>query len=223
MMEAKKDMSLNILLVDEWPVFRAGLAALFEGSAEFRVVGEADRARDAIVVADQLAPDLVILGLHGDVRAAVDVIRALRRRRPPVPVLALALAAAEDTDTVAAVVRAGVRGCLTIGSSGGDLACAVRMVAAGSLVFAGPVAEQLSPLFDGFGQGEDSIALRRLSRREQETLRLVAQGYDNRRIAKELFLAEKTVRNHVSTIMAKLGVPSRAAAVAAAWGSSAVD
>ncbi|WP_370358479.1 LuxR C-terminal-related transcriptional regulator [Catenulispora sp. MAP12-49] len=214
-------MSLNILLVDEWPVFRAGLAALFEGSAEFRVVGEADRARDAIVVADQLAPDLVILGLHGDVRAAVDVIRALRRRRPPVPVLALA--AAEDTDTVAAVVRAGVRGCLTIGSSGGDLACAVRMVAAGSLVFAGPVAEQLSPLFDGFGQGEDSIALRRLSRREQETLRLVAQGYDNRRIAKELFLAEKTVRNHVSTIMAKLGVPSRAAAVAAAWGSSAVD
>jgi DNA-binding NarL/FixJ family response regulator len=220
-MGAKKDMSLSILLVDEWPVFRAGLAALFEGSAEFRVVGEADRARDAIVVADQLAPDLVILGLHGDVRAAVDVIRALRRRRPPVPVLALA--AAEDTDTVAAVVRAGVRGCLTIGSSGGDLACAVRMVAAGSLVFAGPVAEQLSPLFDGFGQGEDSIALRRLSRREQETLRLVAQGYDNRRIAKELFLAEKTVRNHVSTIMAKLGVPSRAAAVAAAWGSSAVD
>jgi DNA-binding NarL/FixJ family response regulator len=210
-------MTISALLIDELPLLRVGIRTVCDGVSDIQVVGESGRPADAGPLADELGPDVVILGLRPPGQSGVEVIRMLRRRVPPVPVLALT--APEHDALLAAAIRAGVRGCLASGSPADDLVYAVRMVVAGHVVLAGELAERLTPLFDGFGISGERVVLRCLSPREQETLRLLAQGYDNRRIARELTLAEKTVRNHVSNIMAKLGVPSRAAAVAVAWGT----
>ncbi len=210
-------MTIRALLIDELPLLRLGVRTVCGGVSDIHVVGESGQPADAGPLADELDPDVVILGLRPPGRSGVEVIRTLRRRVPPVPVLALT--APGHDELLAAAIRAGVRGCLASGSPADDLVYGVRMVVAGHVVLAGELAERLTPLFDGFGMSGERVIPRCLSPREQETLRLLAQGYDNRRIARELTLAEKTVRNHVSNIMAKLGVPSRAAAVAVAWGT----
>ena len=214
-------MALRILLIDEHSLLRAGLRSTCDEAADIDVVGECDRPEYAAKLAGELAPDVVVLGLHSDTRSAIEAIAALRRLDSPVPVLAVTDCA--DLAAVTAAVRAGARGCLTTGSPADELVRAVHLVGAGDVVFTRRIAERLSPLFDRFGKESAHLVRGRLSRREQETLHLVAQGYDNRRIARELSLAEKTVRNHVSNIMSKLNVPSRAAAVAAAWGAEHSD
>jgi DNA-binding NarL/FixJ family response regulator len=216
-------MALRILLIDEHSLLRAGLRSTCDNAAGINVVGESDRPDCAAKLAEELGPDVVVLGLHSNVQSGIDAIMALRRLDPPVPVLAVTACGYHATFTTAAVVRAGVRGCLTIGSPADELIYAVHLVGAGGVVFARQVAERLSSLFDGYGKDSEQLVLGRLSRRERETLHLIAQGYDNRRIAHELSLAEKTVRNHVSNIMSKLNVPSRAAAVAVAWGAGHAD
>ncbi|NUR57790.1 MAG: response regulator transcription factor [Catenulispora sp.] len=206
-------MPLTLVFIEARTVLRTGMRAVAAEHPAILVVGESGSPEDAERLADELAPDVVVVGLGPPARPAVEAIRALRRRR----VATLAVAADGDDDAAAAAVRAGVRGCLTVSSVAEELISAAAIIAGGGVVFARPVAERLSPLFGGFGKDSAGLGVGRLSPREQETLQLVAQGYDNRKIARELFLTEKTIRNRVSNIMTKLNVPSRAAAVALAW------
>jgi DNA-binding NarL/FixJ family response regulator len=213
----RREMTLKVVLVDAHALLRAGLRAVCEAAADITVVGETDRLEAMGSLVEQVVPDVVVLALRPPVQPAIDAIVALHTAQPHAPVLVISTC--DDAAAAAAVLRAGARGCLTAGSPPDELVHAICMVGAGCVVFAQPIASQIAPLFDGADQGRGRVVLGRLSQREQEMLHLVARGYDNRRIARELFVAEKTVRNHVSNIMSKLDVPSRAAAVAVAWGA----
>ena len=121
-----------------------------------------------------------------------------------------------DDEAVVAAMRAGARGYVVKGVSRSELLSAVRAAAAGSAVFSPGVADRLGAWFASLGSLPGRAGFPQLTEREREVLDLVARGHDNRRIARELFLSDKTVRNHVSNVLAKLDVPDRAAAGAKA-------
>jgi DNA-binding NarL/FixJ family response regulator len=125
----------------------------------------------------------------------------------------LAMTMSDDDAAVVAAMRAGARGYVIKGVGRDDLLHAVRTVAAGGAVFSPAVADRLGGLFAGLAAVPGRIAFPTLTSREREVLELVARGYDNRRIARELFLSDKTVRNHVSNVLAKLEVADRSEAV----------
>jgi DNA-binding NarL/FixJ family response regulator len=114
-----------------------------------------------------------------------------------------------DDETVIAAMRAGARGYLVKGSGRDEVLASVRAVGAGGAVFSPAVADRFAAYFSGLAAAPGREAFPGLTEREREVLDLVARGYDNRRIARELFLAEKTVRNHVSSLFMKLDVTDR--------------
>ena len=125
----------------------------------------------------------------------------------------LVMTMSDDDDAVVTAMRAGARGFVVKGAGRADLLTGIRTVAAGGAVFSPGVADRLGTFFGSLGALPGRSAFPELTDREREVLDLVARGYDNRRIARDLFLSDKTVRNHVSNVMGKLGVATRAEAV----------
>jgi DNA-binding NarL/FixJ family response regulator len=125
----------------------------------------------------------------------------------------LVMTMSTDDDAVVAAMRAGARGYVVKGAGRGDLLDAVRTVAAGGAVFSPTVADRLGSFFSGLAAQPGRELFPQLSEREREVLDLMARGYDNRRIARELYLSDKTVRNHVSAVIGKLEAPDRAEAI----------
>ena len=121
-----------------------------------------------------------------------------------------------DDDAVVAAMRAGARGYVVKGAGRDELLHAIRTVAAGGAVFSPTVADRLGRFFAGLATGAGQRGVPPAHRRELEVLDLVARGFDNRRIARELHLSDKTVRNHVSNVLTKLGVEDRSEAIARA-------
>jgi DNA-binding NarL/FixJ family response regulator len=118
-----------------------------------------------------------------------------------------------DDDAVVAAIRAGARGYVVKGAGRADLLQAIRTVAAGGAVFSPTVADRLGDFFTGMAAASGREVFPQLTEREREVLDLMARGYENRRISRELYLSDKTVRNHVSNVMTKLDVESRSEAV----------
>ena len=141
----------------------------------------------------------------------IDATRAILAATPATRVLVMTMSA--DDDAVVGSMRAGARGYVVKGAGRADVLHAVRTVAAGGAVFSPAVADRLGGFFGSLGALPGRTAFPELTEREREVLDLVARGYDNRRIARELVLSDKTVRNHVSNVMTKLDVTDRAAAV----------
>ncbi len=208
--------SLRVVIVDDHSIFRSGLRAELDPSID--VVGEAADVSAAIAVIAEAAPDVVLLDVHlpggetSDVPAASGgeaVIREASALAPGTRFLALSVSdAAED---VVRVIRAGARGYITKGSSGGDVSRAVRTVAGGDAVFSPRLAGFVLDAF-GAAAGETAVAtdeLDRLSAREQEVMRLIARGYTYKEVAAELFISAKTVETHVSAVLRKLQLSSR--------------
>ena len=142
---------------------------------------------------------------------STDGTRELLAAHPDLRILVITMSA--DDDAVVAAMRAGARGYVVKGAGRTDLLQAVGTVAAGGAVFSPAIAERLGSFFSGLAAQPGRELFPQLSEREREVLDLVARGYDNRRIARALFLSDKTVRNNVSTILTKLGAADRAEAV----------
>ncbi|MFB4312834.1 response regulator [Actinomadura sp. 21ATH] len=221
---------ITVVVADDNPVVRTGLASLLESTGEARVVGQAADGRHAIELTERLAPDLVLL----DVRMPlVDGITALRDLSRLTKVLMLTYT--EDDEVIRTAIRNGASGYLVHGSFTVDeLAVAVRDTVAGTANPLSPVAvtalmaavqqrvdPPAPPAAATVGRAVDR-ARHGLSGREAEVMDLIAQGRTNREIAEQLFLTEKTVKNHVNRIFAKLGVGNRAAAIAR-WLGTAVE
>ncbi|GAA4608428.1 response regulator transcription factor [Actinoallomurus liliacearum] len=203
---------ISVMVVDDNPVVLMGLVALLEVADDVEIVATARDGRQAIDLARRLRPDLVLL----DVRMPdVDGIRAAGPLSAISKVLMLSYN--EDPDSIRDSIQAGACGYLVHGSfSPDDLVVAIRDVVAGranplSAVAARVVVESLQSASAGPPPGRGGLGL---STREVEVMRLIAQGRSNLEIADGLVLSEKTVKNHVSRIYAKLGVRSRAAAIA---------
>jgi DNA-binding NarL/FixJ family response regulator len=204
----------TVLLVDDHPLFLDGVRAALDGTAGLLVVGEAHSCAEALDQAAALSPDVVLMDLNLPDGSGIDATRQILAGAPGTRILVITMSA--EDDAVVAAMRAGARGYVVKGSGRADLIRAVTAVAAGGAVFSPAVAERLGSFFSGMAAQPGREMFPQLSDRERQVLDLVARGHDNRRIARELFLSEKTVRNQVSLLIGKLGVADRAEAIARA-------
>jgi len=204
--------TLRILVVDDHPVFRMGLVALLASLDGLEVVAEAESVATAVAACDD-SVDVVIMDLNLGDESGVEATRQIVGKHPDVGVLVLTMV--EDDDTVYAAIRAGARGYLLKGAGPVEIERALRAVSAGEMLLAPGVAAGAMAMLGGRGR-RAADPFPSLTEREREVLELVARGLDNRRIAQRLSLSDKTVRNHLSTILTKLGVVDRAAAIAKA-------
>jgi DNA-binding NarL/FixJ family response regulator len=212
---------IRVVIADDHPAFRAGLRLLLQDSG-LDVVAEAADGLAAVDAVVETRPDVALLDLQMPGLTGVEVTRRLQEVAPQTRVLVLTMIEADET--VLAAIRAGAWGYLLKGAGQEEIERAVRSVADGQVVYGAGVAERVMAFF-AVQPGAQVGPFPQLSEREREVLRLVAEGRANADIARRLFLSEKTVRNHVSSIFTKLGVTDRASAVArardAGLGSSA--
>jgi DNA-binding NarL/FixJ family response regulator len=196
----------RVVLVDDHALFRAGVRGELGDRVE--VLGEAESVADAVPLIKELDPDVVLLDVHLPDGGGEAVIVGVALERPGVKFLALSVSdAAED---VIGVIRAGARGYVTKTISGEELADAVRRVAEGDAVFSPRLA---GFVLDAFRAGErvhSDSELNELTPREREVLQLIARGYRYKEIAARLHLSIKTVESHVSSVLRKLQLSSRA-------------
>lgn len=202
------------MLVDDHEMVRAGLKSFLDLQADMEVVGETDTAERALALMPRLGPDVVVLDLVLPGMSGVEAVRRMRERHPDVKVVALTSFAGQDL--VLPAVRAGVAGYLLKDVGPAELADALRAAHAGGAPLHPQVAATV--MASVTGQADDP-----LTPREREVLRLIARGLSNRLIARELALAEKTVKAHVSAILAKLGVADRTQAALYAVRSGLVE
>jgi DNA-binding NarL/FixJ family response regulator len=213
----EQDPVLRVVVADDHPMFREGLAATIASLPRREVVGQAATGLEAVELADQAQPDVVVMDLHMPQMNGIDATRHITQTHPQVAVLVLTML--EDDASVVSAMQAGARGYLLKEANRAEIARALEAVAAGEVIFGPSVAARVLALFNtaaGAHQPGQVAAFPELTEREQEILELVARGLSNPAIASRLFLSEKTVRNHVSNVFAKLHVTDRAAAVARA-------
>ncbi|MEN3536425.1 response regulator transcription factor [Microbispora sp. ZYX-F-249] len=197
------------VLVDDHPVFRRGLAVLLE-ELDVAVVAEAADGEAGVRAALDHRPDVVLMDIQMPGTDGVTATRRILDAWPDAHVLMLTMVA--DDEAVFAAIRAGALGYLLKGAGGAEIGRAVAAVAAGEAVYGPHVARRLRAFFSA-GAALAAQPFPELSDGERQVLRLVAAGLGNQAVAQRLHLSEKTVRNRVSGIFAKLGVATRAEAI----------
>ncbi|WP_245997234.1 LuxR C-terminal-related transcriptional regulator [Streptomyces armeniacus] len=225
-------------MVDEQALFRAGIRHLLSDAEGFELAGEAESAERALHLLQELspAPDVVLIDPRSEAGAGTVAIRALRSEpAPPDGAVngadggngangangvrggraprALAVSVQDDDDSVMAALRAGASGYITKQTSERELLRAIEIVAEGGAVFSPVIAKRLNEYFSTPHTASCRSMFPQLTGRETQVLDLLARGWSNGRIAKDLVLTEKTVRNYVSQILVKLDVHHRAEAV----------
>ena len=209
-------MALRVIVVDDHPLYREGLVTAISAMPGVEVVAQAGDGEQAVALTTELVPDVVIMDLHMPGLNGVDATRRIAAAEPSVAVLVLTML--EGDDSVFAAVRAGARGYLLKGADRAEIARALQAVGHGEVVFSSGIASRVLAFFAA-GRSGSAAALDPfpgLTEREREILDLVARGLTNAEIARRLVVSDKTVRNHVSNVFAKLQVGGRAEAVARA-------
>jgi DNA-binding NarL/FixJ family response regulator len=201
---------IRVLLADDHPVVRRGLAALLGTLDDFEVVGEAADGESAVRETQLLHPDVVLM----DVRMpGTDGVEATRRIRAAVPDAAILILTMHDDDaTVFTAMQAGARGYLLKGAEQDEITGAIRAVVAGQAIFGPGIATRLLGYFAAPGPSSPE-PFPELTTREREILELLADGHRTAAIANRLHLSPKTVSNNLTTIFAKLEVADRTEAV----------
>ena len=203
---------IRVLLVDDQTLVRQGVRSLLEVADDIEVIAEADDGMAALVALDDAEPDVVLLDLRMPRHDGLWTLRAMRERGIDVPVLVLTTF--DDDELVLAALRAGARGYLLKDVTLEQLTTAVRTLAAdGTLVQPSITDKLLRAIHSGQAGDDQSAVVQELTDRELQILRLMAEGYTNRDIADALFLAEGTVKNHVSSVLLKLDTTDRTKAV----------
>jgi DNA-binding NarL/FixJ family response regulator len=206
-------VSVRVVIADDHPVFRAGMVTVLDDLPEVDVVGQAADGEEAIAQVAEHAPDVVLMDLRMPGVGGLEATARIRVEHPDVAVVVLTMDS--DDDSVFAALRAGARGYLLKEAEVTDIERAIAGAARGEAVFGSGVAERVLAFFAS-GRSTVGSAFPQLTPREHEVLDLIAQGLDNRSIARRLVLSDKTVRNRVSDILAKLHARNRAEMVALA-------
>ena len=206
---AREDAPIRVLVVDDHDLFRTGLASLLNSQPDIDVVAQASGGRMGVRLAGELRPDVVLMDMRMPDLEGTEATRVIMDHDPEARVVALTVASA-DAD-VAAVVSAGACGFLAKDTRIEEVAVAVRAAAQGAAWLSPRAAEvvlghvrrlEVEPELD-------PAPLEELSSRELDVLRLIARGKENAEIAAELGISPRTAKNHVSNILAKLGLPGR--------------
>ncbi|MDP3892975.1 response regulator transcription factor [Nocardioides sp.] len=203
---------IRVVVVDDQELFRRGLTMLLGVEDGIEVVGEAGDGAEGIEVATTSAPDVVLLDVRMPKRTGLEACRAIKEAVPSAKIVMLTMSD-EEADLYEAV-KGGAAGYLLKDSSIEEVAQAVRVVAEGQSLISPSMAVKLIDEFKQMSRPErEQVPGLKLTDRELEVLRLVARGLNNREIAKQLFISENTVKNHVRNILEKLQLHSRMEAV----------
>jgi DNA-binding NarL/FixJ family response regulator len=205
---------IRVLVVDDHALFRRGLEMVLEQEDDIQVVGEAGDGGEAVQRAIETAPDIVLMDVRMPKGTGIDACRAIKDSVPSAKIIMLTISD-EEADLYEAI-KAGATGYLLKEISIEEVASAVRAVQNGQSLISPSMASKLLSEFATMvkrSEEKEQVPTPRLTDREMEVLRLVARGLNNRDIAKELFISENTVKNHVRNILEKLQLHSRMEAV----------
>ncbi|MDX6328826.1 MAG: hypothetical protein QOI83_1209 [Streptomycetaceae bacterium] len=211
---------LRVLIVDDQAVVRIGFTALLGSQPDMAVVGVAGDGREAVRLAGELRPDLVVMDVRMPVLDGIEATRLLQQSPAPPQVLMLTTFALDDY--VYEALRAGASGFLLKDATPEQILDAVRVIGAGEALLAPAVTRRLIREFAGRHRPVRPAGLDDLTPREHEVLLMVAAGLTNSEIAERLHLAQQTVKTHVSAMLFKLGLRDRVQAVVLAYESGIV-
>ncbi|MCX5145623.1 MULTISPECIES: response regulator [unclassified Streptomyces] len=203
---------LRVALVERHPLLRAGIRLALDGAAGIEVVAETGEAGQVLSLVRSSAPDVLLMDLDLPGSSSLETCRTLVTESDRTRLLGMT-GRGDDEQLLKSALRAGVRGYVAKDAGSHDVRDAVHMVANGFMVASAAAARLFAGLLDPPARDADRDPLPALTRREREILDLVARGYDNPRIARALTVADKTVRNHVSAIFAKIGANGRSQAI----------
>ena len=201
---------IRVLIADDHPLFRDGLAGLLRAAQDTELAGAATTGTEAVEMARQTQPDVVLMDLHMPELNGIEATRRIVTGSPHIAVVALTMF--DDDDSVLAALRAGARGYLLKGADHEQIRQAVHAAAAGQAILGAGLATHVLAFFAGDASAAPAI-FPQLTGREREVLELVAQGRSNTAIAARLHLSQKTIRNNVSNILVKLQVADRSQAI----------
>ena len=201
----RSDDRIRVFLLDDHEIVRRGLKELLESEGDIEVIGESGLAGEATRRIPALRPDVAVLDGRLPDGSGIDVCREIRSRNPEIA--ALILTSYDDDEALFSAILAGAAGYVLKQVRGNDLVETVRRVAAGQSTLDPAVTQQVLDRLRR-GPAEDP-ALAPLTSQERRVLELIGQGMTNRQISEEMFLAEKTVKNYVSSLLAKLGLERR--------------
>lgn len=206
--------SIRVMIVDDHALFRRGIQMVLEAEEGIEVVGEASDGAEALTRAEEAMPDVVLMDVRMPKRSGIEATRQIKEMLPNAKILMLTISD-EESDLYEAI-KEGASGYLLKEISIEEVANAVRAVHAGQSLISPAMASKLLSEFATMMKKTDephAVPAPRLTERELEVLKLVARGSNNRDIAKELFISENTVKNHVRNILEKLHLHSRMEAV----------
>ena len=203
-------MTIRVLIADDHPIFRFGMKALLSTETDLQIVGEASDGLEAIKLASELDPDVILMDINMPEVNGIEATRQILRTHPGIAILIVTML---DDDSLFSAMRAGAHGYLLKGSEGEETLRAIRAAAAGDAIFSPRVAERLIHYFANPSRKPSSEPFPELTPREHEILDLISHGLTNNAISERLGLSPKTVRNQVSTIFSKMQVANRGEAI----------
>jgi DNA-binding NarL/FixJ family response regulator len=206
--------AIRVVICDDHAVFRRGLTMVLADEPGIEVVGEAEDGDAAVAVAEELAPDVVLMDVRMPKRSGIEATRAIAELVPTARIVMLTVS--DEEEDLYEAVKAGAAGYLLKEISIEEVAEAIRSVMTGQSLITPSMASKLLAEFSNLSkkaEARNAVPVPRLTERELEVLRLVAQGMSNKEIASELYISENTVKNHVRNILEKLHLHSRMEAV----------
>jgi len=212
MSDASAGDTIRVLICDDHALFRRGLVMVLEGEPGIEVVAEAEDGEDAVAKAEDAAPDVVLMDVRMPRMSGIEATRAIADTVPSSKILMLTVS--DEEEDLYEAVKAGATGYLLKEISIEEVANAIRAVVTGQSLISPSMASKLLNEFNNLAkQAQQKVLAPKLTDRELQVLKLVAQGLSNREVAEQLFISENTVKNHVRNILEKLHLHSRMEAV----------
>ncbi|HZD56165.1 MAG TPA: response regulator transcription factor [Anaerolineales bacterium] len=206
---------IRVLIADDHALFRDGVCAILKGAPDIAAVGEAATGKEAILYANRLNPDVILMDIQMPDMNGIEATQRILELKPEIGIIMITML--EDDDFLFAAMRAGARGYVLKGANKAEMLKSIRAVADGEALFGPAIANRLSKFFRDLkalsSEKGESPVFPNLTDREREVLDLIAQGGNNQEIADRLHITMKTVSNHISNIFNKLQVADRSQAI----------
>jgi DNA-binding NarL/FixJ family response regulator len=202
---------MRILIVEDHPMFRDGLFKMLETVEGFEVVGEAASGEEAVELAEQLKPNIILMDINLPKMSGIEAAKRIVQTMPDIGILILTMY--DDDSSVFSAMRAGARGYLLKEANRNEIVRAIQAVSEGEAIFSPAIARRMMFYFEAKMKITNVDVFPQLTEREREVLDHIAKGKNNAEIANSLGLNQKTIRNHVSNILSKLQASDRAHAI----------